>query len=84
MATSSEAQTKSTDTQRVELRGLVRRDLVEAVDAMAMANGQDRISLVTEVLEEYVYRRLHEMSVVHRTLRGNPLLEEAARMGMPD
>lgn len=69
--------------ERVELRGLVRRELVEAVDAMAMAKGMDRIGLVSEVLEEYVCVRLHEMSVVHRALRGNPLLEEAARIGLP-
>lgn len=78
------SESKPADMARIELRGLVRRELVEAIDAMAMANGQDRITLVADVLEEYVYRRLHEVSVLQRALRGNPLLEEAARIGLPD
>jgi hypothetical protein len=62
-----------------ELRGLAPSDLVVALDAIAMAKGQDRNALVNHVLNEFVQKYLHELTVVTSALRGNPLLTEARR-----
>lgn len=65
-----------TTPQRVELRGLCPRELAEALDAIAMARGMDRNAFVVQVLDLEVRRVLHESSVIHRALHGNPLLAE--------
>jgi hypothetical protein len=77
----------ATQSPRVELRGLCPRELAEALDAIAMARGLDRNAFVVQVLESEVKRVLHESSVIHRALHGNPLLAEpnwnVARESMP-
>lgn len=62
---------------KTELRGLVSQDLATALDAIAMAKGMDRHAYVVRVLEKEVRQVLHEISVVHRVLRGNPLMPDA-------
>jgi predicted transcriptional regulator len=60
-----------------ELRGIVSADLAQALDAIAMAKGMHRHAFVVSILEAEVKRYLREASVVHRVLRGNPLLQDA-------
>lgn len=59
---------------KTELRGLVSADLAQALDAIAMSRGLDRHAYVVQVLEADVKRVVHEASVIHRVLRGNPYL----------
>lgn len=62
---------------KTELRGLVSADLAQALDAIAMSRGLDRHAYVVQVLEAEVRRVIHEASVIHRVLRGNPFLVDA-------
>lgn len=62
-----------------ELRGLAPADLVRALDAIALAKGQDRNQYVVEVLDAHVRSYLAEISVVAQMLKGNSLLPDAAR-----
>lgn len=63
--------------EKVELRGLIDRDLMDVIDAMSMADGQDRISYVAQVLRKEAVRELHRASVISRVARGNPLASDA-------
>lgn len=63
--------------EKVELRGLAPAELAQALDALAMSEGQDRNSYVVKVLESHVRGELRRASLISRVLRGNPLLEEA-------
>lgn len=64
-----------------ELRGLAPADLVRALDAIALAKGQDRNQYVVTVLEQHVRAYLAEMTVVAQMLKGNTLLPESTRRG---
>jgi len=64
-----------------ELRGLAPADLVRALDAIALAKGQDRNEYVVHVPTEHVKAYLAEMTVVASMLRGNTLLPESTRKG---
>jgi hypothetical protein len=61
---------------KTELRGLCPTELAQALDAIAMTKGMDRNAFVIQVLEQEVKRVLHDASVLHRVLRGNPLMSE--------
>lgn len=61
-----------------ELRGVVSADLAQALDAIAMAKGMNRHAYVVSILEAEVKKYLRESSVVHRVLRGNPMLQDAS------
>lgn len=65
--------------EKAELRGLVDKDLIQALDAMAMVNGQSLIALVADVLHDFAFQKMHETSVLAKTLAGNPLFAEAER-----
>lgn len=62
-----------------ELRGLAPADLVRALDAIALAKGQDRNQYVVSVLEQHVKSYLAELTVVQAMLRGNTLLPDPPR-----
>lgn len=64
--------------QKVELRGLAPAELAAALDALALAEDQDRNSYVVAVLDRHVRQQLAKASLVTRALRGNPLLADAA------
>jgi hypothetical protein len=64
--------------EKVELRGLAPAELANALDALALSEGQDRNSYVVSVLHVHVREQLRKASLLHRTLRGNPLLAESA------
>ena len=61
---------------KTELRGLCDTELAQALDAIAMTKGMDRNTYVNSVLAAEVRRVLHDASVLHRVLRGNPLMSE--------
>lgn len=63
--------------EKVELRGLAPAELAAALDALALAEGQDRNSYVVDVLHEHVREELRKASLLHRVLRGNALLMES-------
>ena len=62
-----------------ELRGDAPADLVQALDAFAQADGQSRNAYVNKVLLAHVKERLHQISLGHRMLIGNPLYPESKR-----
>ena len=62
-----------------ELRGDAPADLVQALDALAQADGQSRNAYVNKVLLAHVKERLHQISLGHRMLIGNPLSPESRR-----
>lgn len=68
---------RSSESDNTELRGLVSADLAQALDAIAMARGMNRHAFVVQVLEAEVKRVVHEVSVISRVLRGNPLMPDA-------
>lgn len=68
-----------TRNDKTELRGLAPADLVQALDAIALARNMDRNEYVVRVLSEHVRAYLLELSVVRRVLHGNPLLTEDER-----
>lgn len=63
--------------EKMELRGLATLDLVQALDAIALSRGMDRNSLVNHILLAEVQRIAHELTVLNRMARGNPLLSDA-------
>lgn len=65
------------DHQKVELRGMAPASLAAALDALAMAEDQDRNAYVVKVLEGHVREQLHKASLLNRVLRGNAYLTEA-------
>lgn len=66
----------SSDHQKVELRGMAPASLAAALDALAMAEDQDRNAYVVKVLEVHVREQLRKASLLNRVLRGNPLLAD--------
>ena len=62
-----------------ELRGDAPADLVQALYALAQADGQSRNAYVNKVLLAHVKERLHQISLGHRMLIGNPLYPESKR-----
>ena len=62
-----------------ERRGDAPADLVQALDALAQADGQSRNAYVNKVLLAHVKERLHQISLGHRMLIGNPLYPESKR-----
>ena len=62
-----------------ELRGDAPAELVQALDALAQADGQSRNAYVNKVLLAHVKERLHQISLGHRMLIGNPLYPESKR-----
>jgi hypothetical protein len=62
---------------KAELRGLAPIALVQALDALAQADGLDRTEYVNKVLHEHVVSEVHKTTVRQRMLRGNPYLTES-------
>lgn len=64
---------------KVELRGEVPRDLIDVIDAVAMARGCTRMEMVQQVLHAWACDRVHESTLIQRVTRGNPPLSDAGR-----
>ena len=65
-------------TDKTELRGLAAADLVQALDALAHAEGVDRTAYVNKVLDLHVKEICHKQMMLSRMLRGNPYLTESS------
>ena len=56
----------------VELRGEVLREHVDIIDAVVQATpGANRMTVVRQILDEWVDRKLHEASLIERVRRAN-------------
>jgi hypothetical protein len=56
----------------VELRGEVLREHVDIIDAVAQATpGASRMSVLRDIVEDWVGRKLHEHRMIDGVLRGN-------------
>ena len=64
---------------KTELRGLCPADLVQALDALAHADGMDRNAYVVRVLEKHVETEAHKTILRARMLKGNPYYTESIR-----
>lgn len=60
-----------------ELRGQCPAHLATALDALAMAKGLDRNTFINQILDAHVKNVLREVTLITRTLRGNPLLSDS-------
>lgn len=67
-------------TDKTELRGLAPIELVQALDALAHSEGQDRNAYVCRILDEHVRKVCHKQILITRMLRGNAYLSEDAGM----
>lgn len=61
---------------KTELRGLAPVDLVQALDALAHAEGMDRNTYVNRVLHLHVTSEAHKTMLRFRMLKGNPYLSD--------
>ena len=68
------------DSDTKELRGDCPTSIVQALDALAQAEGISRTSYVNRILSIHVERKLHETSLAHRMLIGNALYPETNRI----
>lgn len=60
--------------EKTELRQLVRTELLQALDGIALSKDMERHAFVEKILEAEVKRVAHEAMVLQRVLRGNPYL----------
>ena len=63
--------------QTREIRVNADADLVSAIDALAMAASMHTNAYMCRVLGCHVRDELHRVSVIHRTLKNNPLLTDS-------
>jgi hypothetical protein len=63
--------------EKTEMRGLAPTELIQALDALAHAEGQDRNAYVVSILDAHVRLICHKQTVVARMLRGNAYLTDA-------
>ena len=60
----------------VELRGDSPRAVINVLDAVSMARGVTRMSLVNEILSEWASNKLHESTLIQRLKLENPQAAE--------
>jgi hypothetical protein len=66
----------------VELRGEIPREVMDVIDAVVQATpGASRMSIVREILGEWVDRKVHEATLIQRVRRGNGGRTEGGRNG---
>ena len=63
-------------TEKVEVRGLFEKPVIDVLDAISMARRIDRNSLIEKVLTEWATQTAVEFSVFQRLSRGNPAMLE--------
>lgn len=66
-------------TDKMELRGQAPSDLVQALDALALAVDMTRTDYINGILEKHVRLELHRHSLTQKMLRDNPMLADAER-----
>lgn len=57
---------------KLEVRGLYSRELVEAFDMIALSKGITRVDLLGRLVQAYVSRKQHEAMLVAKSPRINP------------
>lgn len=66
----------------IELRGEIPREVMDVIDAVVQATpGASRMSIVREILGEWVDRKVHEATLIQRVRRGNGGRTEGGRNG---
>lgn len=64
----------------VELRGEILREHIDVIDAVVQATpGASRMSVVREIVSQWVDRKVHEASLVTRVRKGNGNAPESER-----
>lgn len=64
----------------IELRGEIQREYMDVIDAVVQATpGASRMSVVREIVGEWVDRKIHEFSLIQRVRRGNGNAPESDR-----
>jgi hypothetical protein len=61
----------ATDSELVEIRFYVPRDVFNVFDAISRANRTPKSKLGVEIFREWSERKVHEANVVLRLIRGN-------------
>lgn len=65
------------DSVKVELRGMVSREVVDILDALVQANpGSSRFDYIEPILENWAEKKIHESRIVLRMAHGNGSKEE--------
>jgi hypothetical protein len=62
------------DSDTVELRGDIPKNLMAMVDAVSTAKRVSRMSLVRKILNDWAVKTYHEAMIVERVTKGNPPL----------
>lgn len=62
------------DSDTVELRGDIPKNLMAMLDAVSAAKRVSRMSLVRKVLNDWAVKTYHEAMIVERVTKGNPPL----------
>lgn len=56
----------------IEVRGEMPRDYIDVIDAVVQATpGASRMSVMREIVGQWVDRKVHEASLIQRVRRGN-------------
>ena len=63
----------------VELRGDIPRELIDVIDAVAMAEKSNRMTVVRKILGEWVEEQVHRSTLILRIRRGNGNAAESSR-----
>ena len=62
----------SRDCVKVELRGMVSREVMDIIDALVQANpGSSRFDYIEPILENWAQKKIHEATVILRMAKGN-------------
>lgn len=60
------------DSVKVELRGMVSREVVDILDALVQANpGTSRFDYIEPILEKWAEKKVHESKIVLRMAKSN-------------
>jgi hypothetical protein len=69
----------------IELRGEISAEDVSVIDAVVQATpGSSRMSILRQIVAEWVDRKCHEATLISRVRRGNGNAPEVVRMRRPD
>jgi hypothetical protein len=62
--------------EQKELRQLSNANLLDLLDACALARNMERAKLINKVLAQWAAGEVHRTNVLNRAAKGNPLLSE--------
>lgn len=66
------------ESETAELRGECPREILNVLDAVAIARNKSRIFVANEVLGEWAKKKRHELTLLQRLDAGNPTCTESA------